>query len=86
MHHTKLQDRKINVEPTVGGGGKGQSRMKKLQKKRETFAVVRTKRIKKELAKPPAKKSAVGGGNKPKQAEGQKTKAESGGGGKKSKQ
>lgn len=41
MHHTKVQDRKINVEPTVGGGGTGQNRKDKLKKKKQLFKVGR---------------------------------------------
>eukprot|EP00050_Salpingoeca_kvevrii_P020904 m.103877 g.103877 ORF g.103877 m.103877 type:complete len:265 (-) comp9082_c0_seq2:184-978(-) len=40
LHHTKIGSRRINVEPTVGGGGKSVGRMEKLQKKKEHFQTV----------------------------------------------
>lgn len=45
LHHTKLQDRKINVEPTVGGGGTGENRRKKLKSKTQKFTKQRQKRV-----------------------------------------
>ena len=50
LHHTKLLGRKIVVEPTVGGGGKGGNRMERLNRKREKFSEVRKKRIRKSKA------------------------------------
>jgi nucleolar protein 6 len=50
LHHTKLMDRKIVVEPTVGGGGKGENRMQRLTHKRQKFSEVRKKRILKDKA------------------------------------
>ena len=50
LHHTKLLGRKIVVEPTVGGGGKGENRMQRLDRKREKFSEVRKKRIRKNKA------------------------------------
>lgn len=41
MHHTKLKDRKINVELTAGGGGKGEARRKKLAEKKKRLITER---------------------------------------------
>jgi len=45
LHHTKLQDRKINVEPTVGGGGNSETRRKKLKAKTHQITKQRQKRV-----------------------------------------
>ena len=84
MHHTKMDGRKINVEPTVGGGGKGSNRMEKLEKKRQLFKEVQKKRIKKmgEAAKKEAGKGKGKGKDGAKGTAG-KGKGASGGQGKK---
>jgi nucleolar protein 6 len=33
LHRTMIGNREINVEPTAGGGGKGENRKKKIDKK-----------------------------------------------------
>ena len=49
LHHTTLCGRKINVELTCGGGGKGEQRMIKLKSKIDQMAEKRKKRkLKKE--------------------------------------
>lgn len=44
MHHTELRKRKINVELTVGGGGKSETRQKKLKAKNEKLEEQRKKK------------------------------------------
>jgi len=87
MHHTKMDGRKINVEPTVGGGGKGSNRMEKLEKKRQLFKEVQKKRIKKmgeaakkEAGKGKGKEGAKGTAGKGKGASGGQGKKGAGGG------
>lgn len=52
LHHSQLDGRKINVELTAGGGGKGETRLKKLKERNKelegqrvsvisSFAVIR---------------------------------------------
>jgi len=43
LHHTKLDGRKINVELTAGGGGKGEERVRKLRKRNQTLNEQRDK-------------------------------------------
>jgi nucleolar protein 6 len=62
LHHTKLMDRKIVVEPTVGGGGKGENRMQRLTHKRQKFSEVRKKRMLKDKAQKQKAKAGGGGG------------------------
>jgi nucleolar protein 6 len=65
LHHTKILGRKIVVEPTVGGGGKGENRMQKLSRKREKFSEVRKKRMRKSKPKQKRPAGAGGGGGNP---------------------
>jgi RNA recognition motif-containing protein len=62
LHHTKLMDRKIVVEPTVGGGGKGENRMQRLTHKRQKFSEVRKKRMLKDKALKQKPKPKAGSG------------------------
>ena len=48
LHHSKFMDRKINVEPTVGGGGKGENRTKKMTEKKKELEKLRKKRLERE--------------------------------------
>lgn len=64
LHHSKLMDRQINVEPTVGGGGKGENRIKKTEDKKKELEDLRKKRIKKELSNPKDKKTRGFGAQK----------------------
>jgi nucleolar protein 6 len=41
LHHTILEGRKINVELTAGGGGRGKERLKKLRERNRTLNVQR---------------------------------------------
>ncbi|KAI0034157.1 hypothetical protein K488DRAFT_46078 [Vararia minispora EC-137] len=47
LHHSELDGRKINVELTAGGGGKGEQRLGKLQKRNKDLNIQRSKRLKK---------------------------------------
>jgi nucleolar protein 6 len=49
-HHTIFMGRKINVELTAGGGGRGEKRMEKIRTRNETLAEERRKRILEEEA------------------------------------
>jgi nucleolar protein 6 len=63
-HHTVFMGRKINVELTAGGGGRGQNRMEKIKTRNETLAEERKKRILEEEAEKKGKdkkKEAVDG-------------------------
>ena len=51
LHHSKILERKINVEATVGGGGSGENRTKKLQKKQNDLSKLHTRRIAKDATK-----------------------------------
>lgn len=44
MHHSELGGRKINVEVTCGGGGKGKNRERKLENKKRKFMQARRKK------------------------------------------
>lgn len=44
LHHSVLAGRKINVEVTCGGGGKGENRVKKLQQRKLKFQQGRKRR------------------------------------------
>jgi nucleolar protein 6 len=44
-HHTIFMGRKINVELTAGGGGRGENRMAKIKMRNETLTEERRKRI-----------------------------------------
>lgn len=44
-HHTMLLKRKINVELTAGGGGRGENRMGKIRKRNEGLEVERKRRV-----------------------------------------
>jgi len=55
LHHTKIQDKAINVEPTVGGGGNSETRKQKLNEKKQTLNKKRRERVKKEGSKVPKK-------------------------------
>lgn len=46
LHHSVLAGRKINVEVTCGGGGKGEKRIKKLQERKLKFQQGRKRRSK----------------------------------------
>jgi nucleolar protein 6 len=48
MHHTVLLKRKINVELTAGGGGRGENRMGKIKKRNEGLDEERRKRVEEE--------------------------------------
>lgn len=50
-HHTVLLGRKINVELTAGGGGRGETRMKKIKVRNEHLLEERKKRIAEEKDK-----------------------------------
>jgi nucleolar protein 6 len=63
-HHTIFMGRKINVELTAGGGGRGEKRMEKIRTRNETLAEERRKRILEEEAEKKGKdkkKEAVDG-------------------------
>jgi len=62
LHHSKLMDRQINVEPSVGGGGKGENRVKKTEEKKRELEDLRKKRIKKELSNPNPRAGAAARG------------------------
>jgi len=47
-HHTVLGGRKINVELTAGGGGKGEKRMGRIRERREALEEERRRKIEKE--------------------------------------
>jgi hypothetical protein len=57
LHHSKIMDRQINVEPTVGGGGTGENRQRKMQEKKRELEKLRKKRISKEIQNPKEKKT-----------------------------
>ncbi len=57
LHHSKLLERKINVEATVGGGGKGENRMHKLEERQRELAKLRKKRLQREKENPKTKKT-----------------------------
>lgn len=46
LHHSTLDGRKINVEITCGGGGKGQTRKKKLEERKTKFLQGRKRKSK----------------------------------------
>lgn len=48
LHHTQLNGRRINVELTAGGGGKGEERSKKVKERNERVGVQRVRREEKE--------------------------------------
>jgi nucleolar protein 6 len=60
-HHTMLLKRKINVELTAGGGGKGASRLAKVKQKNEALAVERKQRIDEEKKNKAEKDEATEG-------------------------
>ena len=64
LHHSKLMDRKINVEPTVGGGGKGENRTKKMEERKREIEKLRKSRLKKEIEAPKTKKTRGFGAQK----------------------
>lgn len=74
LHHSSLGGRKINVELTAGGGGKGEARKAKIQKKNEKLDVERetSQKTKREAE---AKKARTRGANGP-SAEDKQKKAE----------
>ena len=45
MHHTNLLGRKVNVELTAGGGGRGENRMEKIKVRNEGLDEERRKRV-----------------------------------------
>lgn len=47
-HHTVVGGRKINVELTAGGGGKGEKRMGRIRERREGLEEERRRRVEKE--------------------------------------
>ncbi|AOA61761.1 40S ribosomal subunit biogenesis protein [Komagataella phaffii CBS 7435] len=55
MHHTVLNDRKINVELTAGGGGNSTTRLEKIKGKNDKLLQERKDKIKKKLATDMAK-------------------------------
>jgi nucleolar protein 6 len=57
LHHSKLLDRKINVEATVGGGGKGEKRKQKLEDRKRELDKLRRKRLQREKENPKPKKT-----------------------------
>lgn len=57
-HHTILNDRKINVELTAGGGGNSKDRAEKIKQKNEKLVVERRERISKEMKDNAAKRQA----------------------------
>jgi nucleolar protein 6 len=57
LHHSKLLERKINVEATVGGGGKGENRMHKLEERQRELEKLRKKRLQREKENPKTKKT-----------------------------
>jgi len=44
LHHSELEGRRINVELTAGGGGKGENRKNKVRKRNQTLEEERKKR------------------------------------------
>jgi len=60
-HHTVFLGRKINVELTAGGGGRGENRMEKIRKRNETLNEERRKRILEEEAEKKGTKEPVDG-------------------------
>lgn len=50
LHHTPVEGRKINVEPTAGGGGKSKGRLQKLEDKKKKFEEWRIRWAKKKVA------------------------------------
>ena len=46
FHHTVMDGRRINVEVTCGGGGKGSRRMSKIRERNERMRKARQKRVK----------------------------------------
>ena len=63
LHHTTLLGRKINVELTAGGGGRGENRMGKIKVRNEGLEEERKKRLLEEAKK--EKKEAETGGIHP---------------------
>ena len=59
-HHTIFLGRKINIELTAGGGGRGENRMEKIKKRNETLAEERRKRILEEEAEKKEKEKGKG--------------------------
>lgn len=47
LHHTKFDDRRINVELSCGGGGKNEKRKEKIKAKNRRLQKQRTKKRKK---------------------------------------
>ncbi|KAK9321141.1 hypothetical protein V1517DRAFT_327324 [Lipomyces orientalis] len=58
LHHTEYEGRRINVELTAGGGGKGTSRKQKLKEKNEKLEVERRELQEAKVAKERAKVGA----------------------------
>eukprot|EP00051_Salpingoeca_urceolata_P005805 m.77538 g.77538 ORF g.77538 m.77538 type:complete len:159 (-) comp14550_c0_seq4:24-500(-) len=63
LHHSTLGGRKINVEATVGGGGKGSNRQEKIKQKNEAIGAWRKEAVtnlKSKRAKAAAASAAAG--------------------------
>lgn len=63
LHHSTLDGRKINVEITCGGGGKGQTRKKKLEERKTKFLRGRKRKSKSTKVIPKSMDNSAGDTN-----------------------
>lgn len=63
LHHSTLDGRKINVEITCGGGGKGQTRKKKLEERKTKFLRGRKRKLKSTKVIPKSMDNSAGDTN-----------------------